>query len=101
MRIGPGAIYDRYRGRGTDRGPGAAGTAGQKPAEAGHTDRVALSGGTLRRGEFDRQLHQMSAEIEAAASPAVLAHLRTKIENDEYHVSSQDLANAMLGIALR
>lgn len=95
MKINPAAAYDQYQTRvnGTKNGPAAGAKGAGKAARA---DKVTLSGEAAQRAEQSRLASALAGEVESAASPERLAALHDAVQAGEYHVSSEDIADAML-----
>lgn len=60
------------------------------------TDTVSISEEAASRAEARRLAGGLAAEVEGAASPERIEALRVQVAAGEYHVSSEDLADAIL-----
>ena len=62
------------------------------------TDKLHISGEAAGRGEIGRLTQSIAAELSTSASSAKLQALREQIQNQEYFVPSDELADSILGL---
>lgn len=94
MRIETGAAYYAYQKNMSSRKESSS-LAQPQAASSGTRDTVEIR--QRPAGNLDAQVRKSASETEAVASPARLKALAQSIQKGEYHVSSQDLADAMMG----
>jgi len=61
-----------------------------------HTDTVSMSQEALKANFASQVSKNITKDIESSYSAEKLSALKEKIKNGEYHVSSEDLADALL-----
>lgn len=62
------------------------------------TDKLHISGEAAGRGEIGRLTQSIAVELSTSASSAKLQALREQIQNQEYFVPSDELADSILGL---
>ena len=68
----------------------------EETARNEHTDQIQISHAGTRKAEIDQLTKAVAAEIYEPTSPENLESLRSAIQNNAYHVSTSDLAEAMM-----
>lgn len=61
-----------------------------------HTDQIQISHARTRKSEIEQLTKAVASEIYEPTSPEKLDGLRSAIQNKAYHVSTSDLAEAMM-----
>lgn len=98
MKINPSAGFNKYQTyvsslKNTDKA-GAKVSADSSRAQGENTDKVSLSENALARVEASRAA---AAEVESLGSAARISELKAQVEAGEYYVSTDKLADAILG----
>lgn len=97
MKINAAAAYQYYKAY-------MPSSAGEQQVSAvrretpGKTDVVSISGDASQRSPLARLAQDISAQLETSVSPSRIQSLRTAIENNEYRIPSEVLADSMLNV---
>lgn len=68
-----------------------------KQQQSDNIDKISISSKAVERNEIEKVSHSMAYEMESHINPRI-QFLKQAVANDEYKVSSNELANVMLGI---
>lgn len=96
MKINPTAAYQAYSRISERVRPVRMEESGEQPFCSGKTDQIQISPEAAHSQEVERYSRAVAAELCRPASPERLEALRTAIQNGEYHVSAETLADAMM-----
>lgn len=98
MRIELGAALKAYQ-TGKAQQPARPATAGvaMQQQQAANTDTLSISGRGLQDSALTKQAQKMALDIEAQGAPARLDALAQQVARGEYRVSSDTLADLLLG----
>ena len=103
MKINPAAAFNAYNKTvekiSSSQSSTAAHSADSAPtraAAAEHTDQVQISAEGARKAGIQQITDTIVSEIHEPASPEKLEALRDEVQNKTYHVSTQDLVDAIM-----
>lgn len=105
MKINPSPGFNKYQTyvnslKNSDKS-GAKVPAGQGGVQGENTDKVMLSENAVARAEAGRVAAAAGAEVESLGNVERIAELKAQVESGEYYVSTDDLANAILGSIIK
>ena len=96
MKINPTAAYHAYNKISEHLRPSRQEETEHLQPQIGNVDQIQISAKAARSQELEQYSRTVTARLCQPASAQRLESLRTAIQNGEYHVSTEDLADAMM-----
>ena len=96
MKINPTAAYHAYNKISEHLRPARMEETAGQPVQTGKTDQIQISPEAARSQEVEQYARTVTAELCRPASQQRLDALRTAIQNGEYHIPTEKLADAMM-----
>ena len=96
MKINPTAAYHAYNKISEHLRPVRMEETAGQPVQPGKTDQIQISPEAARSQEVEQYARTVTAELCRPASQQRLDALRTAIQNGEYHIPTEKLADAMM-----